>query len=370
MELREAFQERDAHACIAAEAYDLAAPVPSSTFDTHLRLATRVLNVPAAMLFLVTEDGIWRRFISHDNVPEVPLQNFESPQLDMLCQLVVHSGAPLTVPDIRCSRVLRDLPPLQELGARSYLGAPIWGRDGRPVGAIFGFDRWPRAWKDCESQALTDVATCVGRELVHTLILDEHEEIYQRTRRYNALREAVTLAFIAPDLGVHERFRELLRTSCEVLGMASAVIAKIDGDRTEMLFRHGPAYDELLGRETPFGKTLASIVVSGQEQICVQDLPASRYHERVGLGGRQPGSFVGIPLICDGVIFGVMEFCCSKPRLAPWSEEELSLLTLISMFACAHLGTFGQINSLQNAEAALFHELNLHERDPLIEFVR
>lgn len=339
-------------------------------FDTHTRLATRLLGAPTALISLVQEHQNRQIFLSQQNLCEPWASLLETPLSHSFCQHVKASGRPLIVPDAREDAFLRCNAAISDLGVVSYLGVPIHCPERRPIGAICVIDSVRRDWTEDDVLALTDLASCVDDEIRLRTTLASNVVSHQRTRHYNAMREAITLAFMAPDLGVHERFQALLNASCEVLGMDSAVIAKIDGDRPEFLFRHGPAYCELTGRDAAFSETLASVIVSGQQQICISKMGASRHHDRLAIGGRRPGSYAGIPLICEGVVYGVLEMCSTKPRAVEWTEEEQSLMSLISIFACAHLGIFGKINALLNAEAALFHELSLTNREHIPDFVR
>lgn len=370
MDALEAFQERAAQSCRRPAVSGLLESGATAAFDTHLRLAVRLLNAPKSLLVIACDDGDFQFLLHRTDRDERGLIELRSESTNAFCSEMMRCDMPVSVPDIRYDAALRQDPLFQELGVAACIAVPIHTPCRTVVGAIFGIDHLPRDWEAEEIGALMDLATCVDDEISHRTAIKTHEECHERVRSYNALREMITLAFIAPDLGLRERFRALLRTSCEALGMESAVIARIDGDRIEMLFRHGPAYDELLGREIPFSNTLASVVVSGQEQICLPDLPRSQHKGRYGLGGRQPACFVGIPLICDGVVFGVLEFCNRKPCRDGWSEEELSMLSLISMFACSLIGILEQVNSLQSAEAALFHELSNSEREAYMAFVR
>jgi GAF domain-containing protein len=72
---------------------------------------------------------------------------------------------------------------------------------------------------------------------------------------------------------------------------------------------------------------------------------------------RMRGCYAGTPLVLNGTLYGALEFVSDCPHVTPWSEDELSILSMISMFSAAHLGLFGEITMLKNSERALLEGL-------------
>ncbi len=68
--------------------------------------------------------------------------------------------------------------------------------------------------------------------------------------------------------------------------------------------------------------------------------------------GAEEGFFLGVPLVLEGVLFGVLEFRALALRPDGWSEDERSIASIVAMFASACLGILGQIDRLQTSEAA------------------
>ncbi len=141
------------------------------------------------------------------------------------------------------------------------------------------------------------------------------------------------------------------------LGFDTGLIARVDGDAAEQLF----VYDvsPLSGIDGPlaFDGSLSAQVIAGQEQIQFHAAERSAFSGRRTLDGKLPGAYVGTPLILDGRMYGTLEFSSTEPRSKPWANEELTMLGIISMFVCAHLGIFGQIRTLQHSEASLLSTL-------------
>jgi len=63
--------------------------------------------------------------------------------------------------------------------------------------------------------------------------------------------------------------------------------------------------------------------------------------------GNSPACFAGIPIVLEGQMFGTLELSSSVPRPLDWTEEELSLLSMMSMLACVYLGMVDKIETLE-----------------------
>ncbi|MEM9059881.1 MAG: GAF domain-containing protein [Pseudomonadota bacterium] len=326
-------------------------------FDAITRLATRLFQVPVALISIVEEINDRQFFASQQGLCEPWASQRQTPLSHSFCKHVKRTNAPLVIDRAPDEPLVRDNLAVTELNVIAYLGVPIMGPDGRPIGAVCVIESNERHWTDDDLATLQDLASCVNDELrlrgTLLALADENE----RTRRYSALRESIALAFMAPDLTISARFRELLRASCLALDFDVGQISKVDGDNAEILFFHARDGREEPSEEVPLQGSLASLVVSGQRQVQVGDIAASDLYDRHLIGGRTPASYVGTPLIFDGALYGAIEFASDTPRTKPWSDEELSMLSIISMFVCAHLGIFGQLQVLKASEAALFRHI-------------
>lgn len=336
--------------------FDLVDCHPSETFEALTRLSARLFDVPVSLISIVQEDEDRQYFAGACGLPEPWASRRQTPLSHSFCQHVKSSGQPLIVEDARSHPLLQHNLAISDLGVIAYLGVPITEPGGKPIGALCVIDGEPRIWTDEDVAKLKDLARCVQQEISLRDAAFRSRAAHQKAERYNALRESIALAFMAPDLSAEDRFTELLRAGCEGLCMDAAQITKIDCDTVQLLFGHGIA-PEFLGRDFKLTGSLTGLIATGQQQIYIHDFDASTVQQRQTLEGRTPSRYGGAPLIFDGVLYGTLEFFADRSNSEPWGEEELSMLSIIAMFACAHLGLFGQIKALQNSEAALLQYL-------------
>lgn len=330
---------------------------PPEAFDALTRLATRVLRAPVALISIVEETKDRQYFTSHQGLPEPWATERQTPLSHSFCQYVKKEGKPLVVCNASEHPLVGNNLAIRDLGVIAYLGVPIIGPNGSALGALCVIEGCEREWTDDDQAVLADLAKCVNDEILLRAALKTNRATQERTKRYNAMRESVALSFMVPDLAAEDRFKQLLRAGCASLGIDSGAIAKVDGDQAELLYCVGPAYQSVQSLNSGFATSFARAVVAGHEQIHFPYLDTGNVNERRALNGRVPGCYAGAPLIFDGVVYGVLEFCGATQRCVQWTEEELSILSMISMFACANLGIIGQISTLRKSKAALVEHL-------------
>ena len=239
----------------------------------------------------------------------------------------------------------------------------MFGPEGKSFATLSAIDDSAREWTEEDLDVLCEIGACMTDQILLCSSLGQTraqyeslESTHKKTRRYNALRETLTLAFMAPDLTLEDRFKALLQAGCKALGMEQAAIAKASGGQVDIIYQHIAVDTTRVPQGLPF-RTLMSHVLSGQQQYCVQDVASSVMRGQHALTGHKVSSYVGAPLLLNGVIFGGIEFSCSAPRTTPWTEEEMSLISIISMFVCAHLSVAGEIRTLRASESALLEFL-------------
>lgn len=335
-------------------------------YEAITRLAMRLFDVPVALISIVEEENDRQFFISQQGLPEPWASRRETPLSHSFCQHVKRSGAPLVVGDARETPQVRDNLAIRDLDVIAYLGVPLHTPQGQPTGALCVIQPTPRAWKVEDVRALGDLAACVHDEFRLREVMRQKNDInaalqasQQRNARYNAMREQITHAFMAPDLPINQRFALLLDSSCHALGAEHGALAKWDGSRFRVLFtgtegKPSPGPDPELPESRDL---LAADIVADPRLRHFSHRPRAEASGRHDLGGRVPSCYLAAPLLMHGQFFGVLEFSSSKPRAHRWSEEELSLVSLTSMFACAHLHVQGQIADLKHAETTLLNYL-------------
>lgn len=152
-------------------------------FDHLLRLVTRSLNVPAAMISLVDQDRQF--FVSSRGLPEPWASRRETPLSHSLCQFMVGVRGPLAFADLHQHPQLHGFPAIAELGIVAYAAAPlIW--EGEFLGAVCVFDRRPRDWPVEATALLTDCAAAIAGLIdmrVHAQAAARQADSTERDRR-------------------------------------------------------------------------------------------------------------------------------------------------------------------------------------------
>jgi signal transduction histidine kinase len=178
------------------------------SFDRLTRFATRLLDVPIALVSLVDADRQF--FKSSIGLPEPWASRRQTPLSHSFCQYAVESGEPLVLEDAREHPLLYNNPAIGDLGVIAYAGVPLRDSAGFVLGTFCVIDNRPRDWPDGALETLRDLAQSVVTEMelravavVNSRLCKELEGEEQRLRRLLArLRDAV----LAVDADLRVRF--------------------------------------------------------------------------------------------------------------------------------------------------------------------
>ncbi|MFG1655562.1 SpoIIE family protein phosphatase [Micromonospora chersina] len=136
---------------------------PDEAFDRFARLVGDLLDVPVALVSLVTADRQF--FPGATGLPEPWAGRRETPLSHSFCQHVVDVEVPMVLPDARLyPRVRRNLA-IEDLGVVAYAGMPLTDLDGRVLGSLCAIDSKPRAWTAEQLRTLADLAAACSSEL-------------------------------------------------------------------------------------------------------------------------------------------------------------------------------------------------------------
>ncbi|MFJ4711539.1 SpoIIE family protein phosphatase [Streptomyces sp. NPDC088785] len=131
--------------------------------DRFARLVSDLLNVPVALVSMVTDEGQF--FPGMIGLAEPWATARRTPLSHSMCRHVVADAAPLVVDDTRADPRTQDSPAIEDLGVNGYAGAPLTDTDGQVLGALCAIDTRPRQWTARELRALEDLAAACSAEL-------------------------------------------------------------------------------------------------------------------------------------------------------------------------------------------------------------
>ncbi|WP_435204512.1 SpoIIE family protein phosphatase [Micromonospora sp. bgisy143] len=151
---------------------------PDEAFDRFARLVSDLLEVPVALVSLVSADRQF--FPGAVGLPEPWSQRRQTPLSHSFCQHVVDIEVPMVLPDARLYPRVRDNLAIDDLGVVAYAGMPLTDLSGRVLGSLCAIDNKPRAWTAGQLRTLSDLAAACSSELRLRIALDGAQEAHQR----------------------------------------------------------------------------------------------------------------------------------------------------------------------------------------------
>ncbi|WP_432570159.1 sensor domain-containing phosphodiesterase [Kineococcus sp. SYSU DK005] len=135
------------------------------SLDAVTAAAARALGAPAALISLVDEDRQW--FKSATGLQAVVgYETDQTPREVSFCAHVVASEQVVVVPDATAdARFADNVLVTGPEHVRAYVGAPVIGRDGLPLGTLCVLDRQARQFDGAGVQVLSDLAVAVAELL-------------------------------------------------------------------------------------------------------------------------------------------------------------------------------------------------------------
>jgi GAF domain-containing protein len=182
---------------------------PDEAFDRFARLVKALLNVPIALVSLVTDE---RQFFPGQAGLEEPLATKrETPLSHSFCQHVVIDGEPRIYPDARIYAQVRDNLAIPDLGVVAYAGFPLTDSDGRILGSLCAIDTVPRPWSTSEMATLSDLAAACSSELrlrISRDLADQARQHAESAQDQLAMLAELTVT-LAATLDIDEALRRL-----------------------------------------------------------------------------------------------------------------------------------------------------------------
>ncbi|PWR12941.1 stage II sporulation protein E [Micromonospora acroterricola] len=151
---------------------------PDEAFDRFARLLSDLLDVPVALVSLVSADRQF--FPGAVGLPEPWADGRQTPLSHSFCQHVVDIELPMVLPDARLHPRVRDNLAIGDLGVVAYAGMPLTDLSGRVLGALCAMDSKPRVWTAAQLRTLADLAAACSSELRLRIALDGAQEARRR----------------------------------------------------------------------------------------------------------------------------------------------------------------------------------------------
>ena len=137
---------------------------PEAAFDRLVRIAARLLDVPVAVVALVTDSR--HVIVSQHGLGAAPAGGQHSLPLDLApCKLVVETSRPLVIVDIRSDPRATSMCSIADAGIVSYAGVPLRTLDGTVLGSFAALGPKPHTWSEDDLEWLEQLSAAASNEL-------------------------------------------------------------------------------------------------------------------------------------------------------------------------------------------------------------
>lgn len=158
-----------------------------------------------------------------------------------------------------------------------------------------------------------------------------------------------------------QAMREILISSCELLGFRTGIIGAIRGETYTI--EHAVTENPDLRPKDQFNilNTFCQMVYEQEEIVCVQHTAKTpRLVDHPFYAMTQTESYIGSPIFVDGNLFGTINFSDTQPRQIGLTDEERQYLETISILIASvyKSNSVTQIDRLQNASHEIRTPLN------------
>jgi PAS domain S-box-containing protein len=228
--------ENEAQRLEALRALNLLDTPPEERFDRITRLATRVLNVPRALLCLVDKDRLFFKSRCGTKLTELD-------RAGSFCDYAILESKQFIVPDAKLDPRFADHPSVTaEPFIRFFVGNPVMAADGSHVGTFCVLDSQPRIPSAEDLAVLRDLALIAQIELNHGELSSAYkiqQQTEEKLRESEArFREVVDIPGkfvweITPEgktLYISDRVQEVLGYSAEEMSKRSFFEGLIEED--------------------------------------------------------------------------------------------------------------------------------------------
>ena len=230
---------------------------------------------------------------------------------------------PIAIADVDHANVLNPL--LREKGVKSLLGVPL-AVQSRIIGVLHVGTLTPRDFTADDALLLQLVGDRAALGIDHArLFADERrarQEAEQGARRLADLQQVTDTALARLELDA--LLHELLSRVTAILGTDTAAVLLVDGDTGELAARAARGLEEEVERgfRIPIGAGFAGRVAREARPIAIDDIEKADVLNPL-LREKGVKSLLGVPLVVEGEVIGVLHVGTLVPRRFDPSDSEL-----------------------------------------------
>ncbi len=288
---------------------------------------TDVLSADTAAILLLDEDAGVLRARAARGIEEEVEQGVQIPVGRGFAGRIAAERRAIAIEDIDHADILN--PILREKGIRSLLGVPLLV-EGRVIGVLHVGSLTPRHFTADEHELLQltgdRVAVAIEHADLHARERLAREAAEAASRRLESLQRITdaALAYLPQD----ELLEELLSRITDVLSADTAAILLLDEDAGVLRARAARGIEEEVeqGVQIPVGRGFAGRIAAERHAIAIEDIDHADILNPI-LREKGIRSLLGVPLLVEGHVIGVLHVGSLTPRHFTADEHELLQLT-------------------------------------------
>jgi diguanylate cyclase (GGDEF)-like protein/PAS domain S-box-containing protein len=193
-----------------------------------------------------------------------------------------------------------------------------------------------------------------SRTILEGTILDitEHKEVEEALRASESSILSLYNIASSQSMRFADRAQAILELGCERFGMEIGILAKVQGERYEVVAVRSPDNAIVRGAVLELADTYCRETLEARATVSFEHAGASprKAHPAYSSWGME--SYLGAPVRVAGRLFGTLNFAAADPRPTPFKPADLEFLKLMTLW----LG--GELEREQrNREIVLLSEL-------------
>jgi PAS domain S-box-containing protein len=225
---------------------------PAAVLEEVVQQAPALLDAEASAVRTLEEEELVVSAASGESADEIV--GTRSPSTSWLSGDVFQSLSPLALENAAADDRLRDADPIIAAGYAAYLGVPLSGPEGAPVGVLSVYARRPRTWRPEEIEAMQALAANTSAALANA-------ELYSRVSLEKE-RSVAILANIADGIVAVDRDGKVVLWNAAAEEITGVPQEEAIGRTTVDVLRHEL---ESGGDESRSGQRLVSILRGADE---------------------------------------------------------------------------------------------------------
>jgi GAF domain-containing protein/anti-sigma regulatory factor (Ser/Thr protein kinase) len=278
---------------------------------------TEILNTDTAAVLLLDEAGTELRARAAKGIEEEVEQGVRIPVGRGFAGRVVAECRPIVIADVDTADIYN--PILRQKGIRSLLGVPLLV-EGRALGVLHVGTLTPRVFGADDRDLLQRVADRAAMAIRNAQLLTAERAARRQLEALQRVTDAA-LAYLPQE----ELLDELLRRISEILRSDTAAILMLDESGRILRARAARGIEEEVeqGVTIPVGMGFAGRIAAERRAIFIPDVDHADVLNPL-LREKGVHSLLGVPLLIEGRVLGVLHVGSLTPRV--FSDEERDLL--------------------------------------------